>query len=70
MSAVAAVGPHVHCKLSGLAMPLRSMAPQAFRPWIEHCLEAFGVERSFFASNFPPMEWAGRSTSSTRRSMR
>ena len=23
------------------------------RPWIEHCLESFGVDRCMFASNFP-----------------
>ncbi len=51
--ALAAVGPDVHCKLSGLAMPLGSMRADAFRPWIEPALEAFGIERCFFASNFP-----------------
>ncbi len=54
MSALADVGPHVHCKLSGLAMPFQTMAPDVFRPWIEYCLEVFGVDRCFFASNFPP----------------
>ena len=23
------------------------------QPWIEHCLESFGVDRCMFASNFP-----------------
>jgi L-fuconolactonase len=54
MAALAEVGPHVHCKLSGLAMPLGSMEPRVFQPWIEYCLEVFGTERCFFASNFPP----------------
>ena len=53
VTALAEVGDHVHCKLSGLAMPLHSMTADAFRPWIEHCLESFGVERCMFASNFP-----------------
>ena len=44
---------NVHCKLSGLAMPLASMDREAFRPWIEYALEVFGVDRCFFASNFP-----------------
>jgi predicted TIM-barrel fold metal-dependent hydrolase len=44
---------HVHCKLSGLAMPLQSMDAEAFRPWIDPALELFGVDRCFFASNFP-----------------
>jgi predicted TIM-barrel fold metal-dependent hydrolase len=53
ISALAALGDHVHCKLSGLAMPLHSTNAEALRPWIEHCLAAFGVERCMFASNFP-----------------
>jgi predicted TIM-barrel fold metal-dependent hydrolase len=44
---------HVHCKLSGLAMPLASMDREVFAPWIRYALEVFGVERCFFASNFP-----------------
>jgi predicted TIM-barrel fold metal-dependent hydrolase len=53
ISALAASGDHVHCKLSGLAMPLHSMSADALRPWIEHCLAAFGADRCMFASNFP-----------------
>jgi L-fuconolactonase len=53
VSALASLGDNVHCKLSGLAMPLHSMDPEALRPWIEHCLEVFGVDRCMFASNFP-----------------
>jgi predicted TIM-barrel fold metal-dependent hydrolase len=53
MRALADVGPNVVCKLSGLAMPLGSMAPGAFAPWIEHAIELFGVARCMFASNFP-----------------
>jgi predicted TIM-barrel fold metal-dependent hydrolase len=53
MRALAGLGDHVHCKLSGLAMPLGTMTVDAFRPWIEEAIETFGVERSFFASNFP-----------------
>jgi len=52
MAALAAL-PHVHCKLSGLAMPLATMDAEVFRPWIEYALEVFGVDRCFFASNFP-----------------
>lgn len=51
--ALAALGADVHCKLSGLAMPLGSMDPSAFAPWIEHAIGAFGVDRCMFASNFP-----------------
>jgi predicted TIM-barrel fold metal-dependent hydrolase len=53
MRALAEVGPRVVCKLSGLAMPLGTMAASAFAPWIEHAIELFGVDRCMFASNFP-----------------
>ena len=53
IDALAALGDRVHCKLSGLAMPLGTMRADAFAPWIEHALDAFGVDRCFFASNFP-----------------
>ena len=53
MGALAALGDHVVCKLSGLAMPLGSMQVAAFAPWLEHAIDVFGVERCMFASNFP-----------------
>jgi predicted TIM-barrel fold metal-dependent hydrolase len=53
LRALAAVGPNVHCKLSGLAMPLGAMTAAAFAPWIEPAIEAFGIDRCCFASNFP-----------------
>jgi len=53
IDALAAVGPRVVCKLSGLAMPFGSMQVDALGPWIEYALGAFGVDRCFFASNFP-----------------
>jgi L-fuconolactonase len=53
LRALAAVGPNVHCKLSGLAMPLGSMAVDALRPWIEPAVDLFGDDRCLFASNFP-----------------
>jgi predicted TIM-barrel fold metal-dependent hydrolase len=59
--------PNVSVKLGGLAMCLlgydfhqRPMPPSseelaaAWRPYIETCIEAFGVERAMFESNFPP----------------
>jgi predicted TIM-barrel fold metal-dependent hydrolase len=54
ISALASVGPNVNCKLSGLAMPLGTTDAEVFKRWIEHALEAFGVDRCFFGSNFPP----------------
>jgi predicted TIM-barrel fold metal-dependent hydrolase len=53
MTRLAAVGDRVQCKLSGLAMTLQRIDVEAFRPWVSHCLEVFGVNRCFFASNFP-----------------
>jgi L-fuconolactonase len=53
IDALADLGDKVFCKLSGLAMPFGSMSVEAFAPWIEHAIGAFGVERCMFASNFP-----------------
>jgi predicted TIM-barrel fold metal-dependent hydrolase len=48
-----AARPGTYCKISGLAMTLRSVAPDVQRPWIETCLAAFGPQRCMFGSNFP-----------------
>jgi L-fuconolactonase len=53
IDALAGLGDNVICKLSGLAMPLGSMSVDAFAPWLEHAIDAFGVDRCMFASNFP-----------------
>ena len=53
LSALADVGPNVVCKISGLTMPLATMAAEVVRPWIERCIELFGTDRCMFASNFP-----------------
>lgn len=53
MRALADLGDRVTCKLSGLAMPLGSLDPAVLRPWVEEAIALFGVERCFFASNFP-----------------
>ena len=58
---------NVYCKLGGLGMVSvgfdfheRDLPPSsedlaaAWRPYIEHCIEAFGVNRCMFESNFPP----------------
>jgi predicted TIM-barrel fold metal-dependent hydrolase len=64
----ARVGEHknVFAKLSGLAMPVigfgyhrRATPPsveeltEAFRPYVSHAIDVVGIERAFFASNFP-----------------
>ena len=53
INALAGLGDNVLCKLSGLAMPLRSVSVDALAPWLEHVIDAFGVDRCLFASNFP-----------------
>jgi L-fuconolactonase len=53
LAALADAGEHVHCKLSGLAMPLGAITADAVRPWLEPAIETFGVDRCLFASNFP-----------------
>jgi len=59
IDALAALGENVACKLSGLAMPLGSMSVEALSPWLEYAIEAFGVDRCLFASNFPVDAKAG-----------
>lgn len=53
IDALASLGANVSCKLSGLAMPLGSMSPAVFAPWLDRAIAAFGVDRCLFASNFP-----------------
>jgi L-fuconolactonase len=53
IDALSGLGSNVVCKLSGLAMPLEAMSVDAFAPWLEYAIEAFGVDRCMFASNFP-----------------
>lgn len=48
-----AARPNVVCKLSGLSAPAGGMSAGGFAPWLEPALDAFGVHRCFFASNFP-----------------
>ncbi|MGA3148019.1 MAG: amidohydrolase family protein [Acidimicrobiales bacterium] len=53
IDALAGLGQHVVCKLSGLAMPFGSMSADTLAPWLEYAIDAFGVDRCMFASNFP-----------------
>lgn len=53
IDALADLGDNVVCKLSGLAMPFGSMRVDALAPWLEYAIDAFGVDRCMFASNFP-----------------
>ncbi len=53
VDALAGLGDNVVCKLSGLAGPLGAMTPGVLAPWLEYAIDAFGVDRCLFASNFP-----------------
>jgi L-fuconolactonase len=53
IEALSGVGENVLCKLSGLAMPFGAISVDAFSRWFEYAIEAFGVDRCMFASNFP-----------------
>jgi predicted TIM-barrel fold metal-dependent hydrolase len=59
MDALAGIGGNVMCKLSGLAMPFKSMRAGDLGPWLEYAIGAFGVDRCMFASNFPVDSVAG-----------
>jgi len=61
-----ALCPNVMVKLGGLGMrmsgfgfeqdavpPSSDRLAQAWRPWVNHCAEAFGTDRIMFESNFP-----------------
>jgi len=63
---------NVYCKLGGLGMvsvgfdfherdvpPSSEDLAAAWRPYIEHCIEAFGPNRCMFESNFPPDKQSG-----------
>jgi predicted TIM-barrel fold metal-dependent hydrolase len=41
------------CKISGLGMLDPQWTVDSFRPWVLACIEAFGTDRCFFATNWP-----------------
>jgi predicted TIM-barrel fold metal-dependent hydrolase len=45
--------PNVVIKISGLGMGDKRWTIDSFRPWVLTCIETFGVERSFFGTNWP-----------------
>lgn len=47
------IQPNVACKISGLGMGDWNWTTESIRPYVEAAIEAFGVERCMFASNFP-----------------
>ena len=44
---------NVVVKISGLGMGDPRWTVDSIRPWVLSCIEAFGVERSFFGTNWP-----------------
>ena len=51
--ATAASAENIVIKISGLGMGDHSWTVDSIRPWVLGCIEAFGVERSIFATNWP-----------------
>ena len=45
--------PSIVIKISGLGMCDHGWTVDSIRPWVLACIEAFGVERAFFGSNWP-----------------
>ncbi len=50
---ILAKAPNVACKISGLGMGDWSWTTETIRPYVEETIEAFGIDRCMFASNFP-----------------
>jgi predicted TIM-barrel fold metal-dependent hydrolase len=44
---------NVACKISGLGMVDHGWTVESIRPWVLHCIEAFGVDRAMFGTNWP-----------------
>ena len=56
----AAEAENVICKVSGLGMGDNDWTVESIRPYVLHCIETFGVERSLFATNWPVDSlWSG-----------
>lgn len=51
--ATAATAENIIIKISGLGMGDHSWTVDSIRPWVLECIEAFGVKRSIFATNWP-----------------
>lgn len=49
----AATAENIICKISGLGMGDHDWTVESIRPWVLGCIEAFGVERCIFATNWP-----------------
>ncbi len=49
----AARADNIICKISGLGMGDNDWTVDSIRPYVLHCIETFGTERSLFATNWP-----------------
>lgn len=54
-----AQAPNVMCKVSGVVMTDRFFTMDSLRPWVRHCVEAFGPDRVMVGSNWPLDRVAG-----------
>ena len=48
-----AEAPNTACKISGLGMVDQRWTVGSLRPWVLGCIEAFGVDRCMFGTNWP-----------------
>jgi len=44
---------NIFCKISGLGMGDNNWTTESIRPYVETCIELFGIKRSLFATNWP-----------------
>jgi len=44
---------NVVIKISGLGMCDNQWTVDSIRPWVQYCIETFGIDRSFFGTNWP-----------------
>jgi predicted TIM-barrel fold metal-dependent hydrolase len=48
-----AANPNTVVKISGLGMVDHGWTVESLRPWVAECIETWGLERSFFGTNWP-----------------
>jgi predicted TIM-barrel fold metal-dependent hydrolase len=51
--ATMAEAPNTACKISGLGMADQRWTVDSLRPWVLGCIDAFGIDRCMFATNWP-----------------
>ena len=44
---------NVWIKISGLGMAEWAWTTESIRPWVEHCVDSFGIDRTIWGSNWP-----------------